>query len=95
MGDLPVADESTILSRELLQGLYALGAETVHVVTGAGSVLVMMRIAGEADTRELSFPAGNYLIARVAALPTEHAGLFGVRAPRPLAGKPRGQGAEP
>jgi hypothetical protein len=83
MGNLPEVDESAVLARETLQGLYALGAETVHVVTDADGVVVSVQIAGEGGLREIALPPGSYLIARVVSHPTEHAGLFGVRAPRP------------
>ena len=83
MGNLPVVDESKVLAREVLQGLYVLGVETLHVVTNADGVVVQARIAGEAGLREIALPAGHYLIARVVQSPTERAGLFGVRAPRP------------
>lgn len=82
MGNLPVVDESEVLTRAALQGMYALGCETLHVVTDADGVVVKAQIAGEGGLREIALPAGSYLIARVVAHPTERAGLFGVRAPR-------------
>lgn len=83
MVKLPVVDESEVLTRETLQGLYALGVETLHAVTDSEGVIVQVQIAGEKGLREVSLPAGSYLVARVVRRPTDHAGLFGVRAPRP------------
>jgi hypothetical protein len=85
MDSLPVVDESAVMARELLQGLYALGAETVHAITCADGVTVKVELSGGGGSREVALPAGSYIVARVVAPPTDHAGLFGVRAPRPAA----------
>jgi len=92
MGNSDAVDLELVMTREVLQGLYAAGAETVHVLTDVLFVSVQAQVLGEADPREISLPAGHYLIARVAQRPTESAGLFGVRAPRLVAArKSRGQ----